>query len=75
MNKSNTTSQDWADILEEDADFAEDFNRLFNNPLIQEADVGDKYFYNHNIIPDYEHNPDVLQDTYLNMELALSRDD
>ena len=41
---SKPEPQDWADILEEDADFAEEFNRLFNIPLIPEADVGDKYF-------------------------------
>ena len=51
--------EDWSDLLDTDDDFREEFERIFNNTDIQEAD---------------DHTPDVLDDTYLNMELALPRD-
>ena len=56
--KPNPT--DWADLIESDPIFNEEFNKIFNNVKIQEAD---------------DYTPEVLEDTYLNMELALSRDD
>jgi hypothetical protein len=50
--------EDWADLLEEDGDFAEEFNRLFDNGDVPEADdVFDPDSYDH----------------YLNMELAIDR--
>ena len=51
--------QNWADLLEEDEDFADEFAKIFNNTDIPESD---------------EYTPEVLEDTYLNVELALPRD-
>ena len=51
--------EDWADLIEKDPEFNEEFNKIFNDSNIPEAD---------------EFTPEVLDDTYLNMELALSRD-
>ena len=51
---------DWADLLEEDEDFREEFQNIYNNSDIREAD---------------DYTPEVLEDTYLNMEIALPRDD
>ena len=51
--------EDWADLLEFDSDFNDEFNRVFDNKDIPEAD---------------DHTPEVLEDTYLNMELAIPRD-
>ena len=45
-------------MLEEDPGFDEDFKRVFNNYYIQEED----YFI-----------PEVLEDTYVDMEIALPR--
>ena len=56
---SKPNPQDWADMMEEDPDFKKEFTRLFSNIDIPEAD---------------EYTPDVLEDTYLNMEIALPRD-
>ena len=50
--------EDWSDLLEEDEDFADKFNRLFDNPEVSEADD--------------DFNPDV-HDSYLNMELTIDR--
>ena len=55
---SKPSPQDWADLFEEDTDFAEEFQKSFNNMKIPEAD---------------EFTPEVLEDTYVNMELALPR--
>ena len=52
--------EDWSDFLEEDPEFREEFNRVYNNTDIKEAD---------------EYTPEVGDDTYVNMELALPRDD
>ena len=51
--------KDWTDMMEEDPDFKEDFTRPFSNIDIPEAD---------------EYTPDVLEDTYLNMQVALPKD-
>ena len=51
---------DWADLLEEDEDFRDEFQKIYNNSDIEEAD---------------DYTPEVLEDTYLNMEIALPRDD
>ena len=56
---SKPSPQDWADLLEEDEDFAEEFKKSFNNMEIPEAD---------------EFTPEVLEDTYVNMEIALPRE-
>ena len=49
----------WAEFSD-DLDFVEEFQRVNNNPDIPEADKA---------------NPEVLEDTYLNMELALDKGD
>ena len=51
--------EDWADLLEEDPAFAEEFNCCFNSLDIPEQD---------------EYTPEVLEDTYVDMEIALPRD-
>ena len=51
--------EDWADLMEEDQDFQEEFQKVYNNMDIPDAD---------------DHTPEVLEDTYVNMELALPRD-
>ena len=57
-NKLN--SDNWADLLEEDEDFRKEFQNIYNNLDICEAD---------------DYTPEVLEDTYLNMEIVLPRDD
>ena len=52
--------EDWAELLDDDEDFAAEFNGLFDNLSVAEADD--------------EFDPDSF-DTYLNMELALDRGD
>ena len=32
--------KEWEDLLEEDDDFADEFNRIYNNPEVPEADEG-----------------------------------
>ena len=51
--------EDWSELLDTDEDFRDEFERIFNDDTILEAN---------------DHTPDILDDTYLNMELALSRD-
>ena len=51
---------DWADLMEEDEDFREEFQKIYNNDNIPEAD---------------DYTPEVGDDTYVNMEVALPRDD
>ena len=50
---------DWAELFEEDEDFRDEFQKVFNNQDIPEAD---------------DYTPEVLDDTYVNMEIALPRD-
>ena len=50
---------DWADIIDEDDDFREEFQKIYNDKSIKEAD---------------EYTPEIGDDTYLNMEVALPRD-
>jgi len=57
---SKPNPDDWSDLLEEDDDFKEEFQNIYNDKSIPEAD---------------DFTPEVLDDTYLNMELALPRDD
>ena len=56
--RSKPTPKDWADMLEGDPDFAENFKRVFNNADITEAD---------------DFIPEVLEDTYVDMYIALPR--
>jgi hypothetical protein len=51
---------DWADLMDEDEDFREEFQKIYNNEDISEQ--ADDY------------TPEVLEDTYVNMEIALPRD-
>ena len=50
---------DWADLIEDDEDFREEFQKVYNNKDIPEAD---------------DYTPEVLEDTYVNMEVVLPRD-
>ena len=52
---------DWAELMDHDEDFAEEFGKITNNEDIPEADA--------------TFTPEVFNDTYLNMELALPRDE
>ena len=51
--------EDWAELLDTDEDFRREFQMLYNDDSIPEAD---------------DFTPEVLEDTYLNMEIALPRD-
>ena len=51
--------EDWADLFSEDQDFDDEFRKIFNDNSIKEAD---------------EYTEETLDDTYLNMEIALPRD-
>ena len=57
---SKPDPDDWAEYMDNDEDFKEEFLRIYNDNTIPEAD---------------DYSPDVLDDTYLNMEVALPRDD
>ena len=57
---SKPNPEDWADLIETDDDFREEFYKIFNSKDVKEAD---------------SYTPEVLDDTYLNMELALPRDE
>ena len=57
--QGNTSPGDWSDLAEADEDFRLEFQRVFNDKKVPEADA--------------EFTPDVFDDTYLNMELALPR--
>jgi hypothetical protein len=51
---------DWSEYLQYHPDFQQEFNNIVNDPGILEADK--------------DFTPDVFDDTYLNMELAIPRD-
>jgi hypothetical protein len=53
--------EDWAEFMEFDEDFQEEFSNIICNDDIKEADE--------------EFTPEVFDDTYLNMELALPSGD
>jgi len=57
-NKPNP--DDWADLMDDDEDFREEFQRIYNDDTVQKAD---------------DYTPEIGDDTYLNMEVALPRDD
>ena len=57
-NKPNP--DDWADLMEDDEDFRDEFANVYNDSGVPEAD---------------EFTPEVLEDTYVNMEVALPRKD
>jgi hypothetical protein len=51
--------EDWAELLDTNEDFRREFQMLYNDDSIPEAD---------------DFTPEVLEDTYLNMEIALPCD-
>jgi hypothetical protein len=53
--------EDWSEYLQNDPDFQDEFDNIVNDPTVPEAD--DTF------------TPDVFDDTYLNMELAIPRDE
>ena len=59
IGEEQPNPEDWADLIDTDPEFNEEFNKIFNDSNVPEAD---------------DFTPEVLEDTYLNMELALSRD-
>ena len=53
---SKPNPEDWTDMFAEDPDFKEEFDRIFSDPNVPEAD---------------DYTPEVLEDTYVNMEVVL----
>ena len=51
----------WSELIQNDSDFREEFERIYNNDEIPDADYE-------------EYIPDVLDNAYLNMEVDLPRD-
>ena len=56
-NKPNPN--DWADLIENDEDFRDEFANIYNDPSIPEAD---------------DYTPEIGDDTYVNMEVTIPRD-
>ena len=54
-----SNSEDWEDLPEDDEDFRDEFQNTYNNVDIHEAE---------------DYTPEVIEDTNLNMEIALPRD-
>ena len=52
--------EDWAEFMDFDEEFQDEFNKIVSDDNIKEADA--------------KFTPEVFDDTYLNMELALPRD-
>ena len=52
--------EDWSEYLAHDPDFQEEFDSIVNDKTVKEADD--------------DFTPEVFDDTYLNMELAIPRD-
>ena len=50
----------WEDVLEDDEDFRKEFDRIYQDKDIPEAD--------------YVFTPEIMDDTYMNMEVALPQD-
>jgi hypothetical protein len=59
-NGAKPNPEDWSEYLQYDPDFQEEFDNIVNDPGISEADK--------------DFTPDVFEDTYINMELAIPRD-
>ena len=59
--RDNPNPDHWEDLNENDSNFCEEFERIYNNDEIPEAD-------------DEDYTTDILDDTYFNMEVALPRD-
>ena len=52
--------EDWSDLIDDDQDFKEEFEKVFNNLDIPQAD---------------DYTPEITHDSYVNMEISLPRDD
>ena len=59
MKYPNQVQNIWSDMLEEDPDFSEEFQTVFNDADIPEED---------------NFTPEVLEDTYVDMEIEIPRD-
>ena len=59
VEASKVNPRDWVKVFQHDPEFQEEFERVFNDKSLPEADESS--------------SPDVYDDTYLNMELALPR--
>jgi hypothetical protein len=59
-DRAKPNPEDWSEYLQYNPDFQEEFDNIVNDPGISEADK--------------DFTPDVFDDTYLNMELAIPRD-
>jgi hypothetical protein len=59
-NGAKPNPEDWSEYLQYDPDFQEEFYNIVNDPGISEANK--------------DFTPDVFEDTYINMELAIPRD-
>jgi hypothetical protein len=59
-DRAKPNPEDWSEYLQYDPDFQEEFDNTVNDPGISEADE--------------DFTPDVFDNTYLNMELAIPRD-
>ena len=57
----NPNPENWADLLKNDDNFREEFERIFNNDEIPEAG-------------EVEYTPDTLDNAYLKMKVVLPRD-
>jgi hypothetical protein len=57
---SKPNPEDWSEYMEHDADFQAEFDNIVNDPGLPEADE--------------DFDPEVYDDTYVNMELAIPRD-
>ena len=58
-DRDKPNQEDWADLINDDPDFRDEFYKIYNNDAIKEAD---------------DYTAETLDDTYLNMEVALPRD-
>ena len=61
LERDKPSPSDWAELMDHDEYFAEEFGKIINNKDILEADA--------------TFTPEVFDDNYLNMELALLRDE
>jgi len=67
MDGAKPDPDQWADLMEDDADFRDEFFKIYGDDRIAEADDQSK--------GTDEYSPEVLDSMFLNMELALPRGD
>lgn len=65
----------WADLIDTDEEFREEFYKVYQNPAIEDADVKTARWRdgNQSSAPDTV-SPGIMDEEYLRMELALPRD-